>query len=198
MPRRIVLIRSHDPLQEGWRQRAFGPAGLLLEERVKVAGVRFDETYHPVQVWRRSGRGDDPPAAGAFTYGGGRVATYAVRVEADDDDAIQRLRRDRHPEIVGVFTDAAVSPFPSAYCGDAAIGDTADVARGLGVPALRRARLTCRARARRTTAQWWRTTSVSRPRTRRSSTTRCSSPRRGTGPRFSPTPSRRSRISWNV
>src|SRR3989442_8523061 len=49
MPRRIVLIRSHEPLQEGWRQRAFGPAGPLLEDRVKVAGVRFDETYHPVQ-----------------------------------------------------------------------------------------------------------------------------------------------------
>ncbi len=70
------------------------------------------------------------------------MATYAVRVEADDDDAIQRLRRDRHPEIVGVFTDAAVSPFPSAYCGDSAIGATADVARALGVPALRRAGLT--------------------------------------------------------
>src|SRR5438309_9643285 len=122
MPRRIVLIRSHDPLQEGWRQRAFGPAGLLLEERVKVAGVRFDETYHPVQVWRRSGHGDDPPRAGAFTYGGGRVATYAVRVDADDDDAIQRLRRDRHPEIVGVFTDAAVSPFPSARSEERRVG----------------------------------------------------------------------------
>src|SRR3989475_3223115 len=142
MPRRIVLIRSHEPLQEGWRQRAFGPAGPLLEDRVKVAGVRFDETYHPVQVWRRSGRGDDAPAASAFRYGRvGRVATYAVRVEADDD-AVERLRRDRHPEIVGVFTDAAVSPFPSAYCGDTAIGATADVARGLGVPALRRAGLT--------------------------------------------------------
>src|SRR5437899_772310 len=143
MPRRIVLIRSHDPLQEGWRQRAFGPAGLLLEERVKVAGVRFDETYHPVQVWRRSGRVDDPPAASGFHYGRvGQVATYAVRVEADDDDAIHRLRRDRHAELVGVFADPAVSPVPSAYCGDAAIGATEDVARGLGVPALRRAGLT--------------------------------------------------------
>ena len=143
MPRRIVLIRSHEPLQEGWRQRAFGPAGPLLEDRVKVAGVRFDETYHPVQVWRRSGRGDDAPAASAFRYGRvGRVATYAMRVEADDDDAVERLRRDRHPEIVGVFTDPAVSPFPSAYCGDTAIGATEDVARGLGVPALRRAGLT--------------------------------------------------------
>src|SRR6266700_784346 len=143
MPRRIVLIRSHEPLQEGWRQRAFGPAGSLLEDSVKVAGVRFDETYHPVQVWRRSGRGDDPPAASGFHYGRvGRVATYAVRVEADDDDAIQRLRRDRHAELVGVFADPAVSPVPSAYCGDAAIGAAEDVARGLGVPALRRAGLT--------------------------------------------------------
>src|SRR5437867_11635101 len=143
MPRRIVLIRSHEPLQEGWRQRAFGPAGPLLEDRVKVAGVRFDETYRPVQVWRRSGRADDAPAASAFRYGRvGRVATYAMRVEADDDDAVERLRRDRHPEIVGVFTDPAVSPFPSVYCGDTAIGATADVARGLGVPALRRAGLT--------------------------------------------------------
>ncbi len=142
MPRRIVLIRSHDPLQEGWRQRLFGPAGSLLENSLKVAGVRFDETYHPVQVWRRSGRGDDPPAAGAFSYRRGRVATYAVRVDADDDDAIQRLRRDRQADLVGVFADPAVSPVPSAYCGDAAIGATEDVARGLGVPALRRAGLT--------------------------------------------------------
>src|SRR2546428_556210 len=46
--------------------------------------------------------------------------------------------------MVGVFADRAVSPFSSAYCGAAAIGVTADVARGLGVPALRRAGLTGR------------------------------------------------------
>src|SRR6266550_2700088 len=63
MPRCIVLIRSHELLQEGWRKRSFGPAGSLLDDRVKVAGVRFDETYHPVQVWRRIGGGDDPPSA---------------------------------------------------------------------------------------------------------------------------------------
>ena len=39
MPRCIVLIRSHEPLQEGWRKRAFGPAGPLLDDRVRVAGV---------------------------------------------------------------------------------------------------------------------------------------------------------------
>src|SRR5881409_3088961 len=143
MPRCIVLIRSHEPLQEGWRKRAFGPAGPLLDDRVRVAGVRFDETYHPVQVWRRVGGGDDPPAASGFNYGGvAPAATYAVRVEAEDEDALQRLRRDRQPEIVGVFADPAVSPFPSAYCGAAAIGATADVARRLGVPTLSRAGLT--------------------------------------------------------
>src|SRR6266566_124221 len=143
MPRCIVLIRSHELLQEGWRKRSFGPAGPLLDDRVKVAGVKFDEAYHPVQVWRRIGGGGDPPTASGFNYGGvGPAATYAVRVEADDEGAIERLRRDRQPEIVGVFADPAVSPFPSAYCGAAAIGATADVARRLGVPTLSRAGLT--------------------------------------------------------
>ena len=145
MTRRIVLVRSHEPLQEGWRKRSFGPAGSLLMDKVKVAGVRFDETYHPVQVRRRIGGGDDPPTASGFNYGAvGPAATYAVRVEIDGEDGIARLRRDRQSEIVGVFADPAVSPFPSAYCGSAAIGATEDVARGLGVPALRRAGLTGR------------------------------------------------------
>ncbi len=145
MPRRIVLIRSHEPLQEGWRKRSFGPSGPLLDDRVKVAGVRFDETYHPVQVWRRIGGGDDPPAASGFNYGAlGPAATYAVRVDADDEDAVERLRRDRRGEVVGVFADPAVSPFPSPYCGASPIGATQDVARRLGVPALHRAKLTGR------------------------------------------------------
>src|SRR5213594_496351 len=229
MSRCIVLIRSHEPLLEGWRKRSFSPAGPLLDSRVKVPGLTFDETYHPVQVLRRIGGGDDPPSASGFNYAAvGPAATYAVRVTLDDEAAVERLRRDRHPEIVGVFADPAVSPFPSAYCGDAAIGATKDVARGLGVPALSRAGLTgsgvtspsstrgstarafrspaagrrppatCRARARRTTAPWWRTTSGSRPPTRASSTTRSSSPRRGPGPRFSRTASPRSRTSWSA
>src|SRR6058998_1797752 len=143
MPRFIVLIASHQLLQDGWRKRSFAPAGPLLHARVKVPGVGFDETYHPVQVWRRVGGGDDPPAASGFNYGRvGPADTYAVRVEADDEDAIERLRRDRQPEIVGVFADPAVSAFPSPYCGAAAVGATGDVARRLGVPALRRAGLT--------------------------------------------------------
>src|SRR2546427_595466 len=142
MTRCLVLIRSHEPLQEGWRKRSFGPAGRLVEERVKVGGVRFDETYHPVRVLRRIGGGNDPPVA-SFRYGGvGPGDNWARRADFADQDAIARLRRDRGAEIVGVFADPAVSPFPSAYCGDAAIGAVKDVARGLGVPALRRAGLT--------------------------------------------------------
>ena len=143
MPRCIVLIRSHELLQEGWRKRSFGPAGPLLDDRVKVAGVRFDEAYHPVEVWRRIGGGDDPPSASGFNYAAvGPAVTYAVRADADDADAIERLRRDRRSEVVGVFADPVVSPFPSAYCGEAAVGATDDVARALGVPALSRAGLT--------------------------------------------------------
>src|SRR6059036_4028617 len=142
MTRCLVLIRSHEPLQEGWRKRSFGPAGRLVEERVKVGGVRFDETYHPVRVLRRIGAGNDPPVA-SFRYGGvGPGDNYALRADFADQDAIARLRRDRGAEIVGVFADPAVSPFPSAYCGAAAIGATADVARRLGVPTLSRAGLT--------------------------------------------------------
>jgi subtilisin family serine protease len=143
MSRYIVLIRGHEPLQDGWRKRSFGPARPLLEARVRVPGVKFDETYHPVQVRRRSAGGDDPPTASGFNYGAlAPGATYAVRMDADDEDAIERLRRDRDSEIVGVFADPVVSAFPSPYCGEAAIGATADVARALGVPALGRAGLT--------------------------------------------------------
>src|SRR5437763_14900119 len=92
MSRCIVLIRSHEPLEEGWRKRSFGPAGPLLEGRVKVLGVRFDVAYHPVLVRRRIGGGDDPPAASGFNYRVvGPAAAYALRVEVADHDSIQRL-----------------------------------------------------------------------------------------------------------
>ena len=37
MKRRIVLIRSNGPLEEGWQKRSFGPVGPLLNDRLKVA-----------------------------------------------------------------------------------------------------------------------------------------------------------------
>src|SRR5438445_41238 len=63
MTRCLVLIRGHEPLQEGWRKRSFRPAGPLLNESIQVGGVRFDESYHPVRVLRRIGAGNDPPVA---------------------------------------------------------------------------------------------------------------------------------------
>src|SRR2546428_11220973 len=111
MTRRIVLVRSHEPLQEGWRKRSFGPAGSLLMDKVKVAGVRFDETYHPVQVRRRIGGGDDPPPASGFNYGaGGPAATYAVRVENDRGGGLARPRRGRPSQAVGGFAHPPRSP----------------------------------------------------------------------------------------
>src|SRR5256885_16368467 len=103
MPRCIVLIRSHELLQEGWRKRSFGPAGPLLDDRVKVAGVRFDEAYHPVEVWRRIGGGDDPPSASGFNYAAvGPAGPYAGRAGADDAGAIRPPRRHRPAEVVRV------------------------------------------------------------------------------------------------
>src|SRR2546429_8405407 len=118
MPRGIVLLGSHDLLQEGWRKRSFGRAGPLLDDRVKVAGVRFDEAYHPVEVWRRIGGGDDPPSASGFNYAAvGPAVTYAVRADADDAAAPQRLPRDPPAQGAGGVADPILSPFPAAQRG---------------------------------------------------------------------------------
>lgn len=139
MHRRIVLLRKLEPLEAGWRQRAFGPAGALLQQQIKVPGATVDEAYHPVRVLGRHGPRSDWRAASGFNYAAvGPIDTYAVRLEFDDEEAVERLRRDRAADVVGIFADPAVSVFAGQYCGHAAIGKTADVARKLGVAALRR------------------------------------------------------------
>ena len=121
MPRRIVLIRGQASLEQAWRARSFGPAGPLLEGLSKVIGVRVDETYHPVEVLRRIGVGHRVPDG--LSYDANAPAgSYAVRVEVADEDAVARLRRDRSPDILGVYVDVPVSTFPAPYCGEAAIG----------------------------------------------------------------------------
>src|SRR3989449_11129748 len=113
MTRCLVLIRGHEPLQEGWRKRSFRPAGPLLDESIQVGGVRFDESYHPVRVLRRIGAGNDPPVASGFRYGGvGPVDTYALRADFADQDAIARLRRDPGAAKVGGFSAPPPSPLP--------------------------------------------------------------------------------------
>src|SRR2546422_7842767 len=118
MTRCLVLIRGHEPLQEGWRKRSFRPAGPLLDESIQVGGVRFDESYHPVRVLRRIGAGNDPPVASGFRYGGvGPVDTYALRADFADQDAIARLRREPGAEILGGFADPPRVPLPSPHLG---------------------------------------------------------------------------------
>ena len=140
MPRRIVLVGKGESLHRAWRSRSFGLAGAELESLLHVAGFALDDTYHPVRVAGRLGPAAERPAARGFHYarsGGGPIDTYAVRAIFDDEEAVHRLRRERGMDVVGVFADPAVSVFPSAYCGSRAIGTADDVARRVGVSALR-------------------------------------------------------------
>src|SRR5216683_594316 len=230
MPRRIVLVGKGESLQRAWRSRSFGLAGADLERLLHVAGFALDDTYHPVRVAGRLGPPAERPAARGFRYarpGGGPIDSYAVRAIFDDEEAVHRLRRERGTDVVGVFADPVVSVFPSAYCGSAGVGTAADVARRLGVPALRArgltgktcmwpswipastataspwsvagppVRTTCQARPSPITARWWPTTSASPRRRPRSMTTRCCEPRRGRGRRSCRTLSPPSPISSN-
>ncbi len=140
MPRRIVLVGKGESLHRAWRSRSFGLAGADLEKLLHVPGFALDDTYHPVRVAGRLGSPAERPAARGFRYAraeGGPIDTYAVRAIFDDEEAVHRLRRERGMDVVGVFADPAVSVFPSAYCGSAAVGTAADVARRVGVSALR-------------------------------------------------------------
>jgi subtilisin family serine protease len=145
MLRRIVLVRSHELLADGWAARSFGPAGSHLAAAVKVGGMQLDERYHPVRVTGRMALPGERPAAVGFNYARvGPVTNYALRSEFDDEEAIERLRQDRREEVVGVYADPTVSIFAKPYCGSAAVGNDKDVAKKLGVAALRRAGLTGR------------------------------------------------------
>jgi subtilisin family serine protease len=145
MLRRIVLIRSHEPLEASWSARSFAPAGLLLENTIKVAGMQFDEKYHPALVAGRIAVPAERPSAKGFNYGRvGAVTAYSVRAEFDDEEAIERLRHDRRQEVIGVYADPSVYTFPAPYCGGAPVGSDEDVARRLGLRALRQLNLTGR------------------------------------------------------
>ncbi|HEY3220669.1 MAG TPA: hypothetical protein VGJ80_08055, partial [Gemmatimonadales bacterium] len=145
MPRRILLVGKGEALHRAWRSRSFGPAGVELERLLHVTGFALDDTYHPVRVAGRLGSAAERPAAHGFRYAraeGGPIDNYVVRAIFDDEEAVHRLRRERGMDVVGVFADPAVSVFPSAYCGSGVVGTADDVARRLGVPALRALGLT--------------------------------------------------------
>ena len=145
MHRRIVLLRSLKPLQQAWGRRSFALVGSLLETAIKVSGMVFDERYHPVRILGRIAPPVERPAARGFNYGNvDAVTTYSVRCEFEDEDAIARLRHDRAEDVIGVFVDPSIFPFPTPYCGDRPIGTDRDVARKLGVAILRHVGLTGR------------------------------------------------------
>jgi subtilisin family serine protease len=139
MIRRIVLIRRHEALEEGWTKRSFSAAGAFLDAAVKVGGVQFDENYHPVRVPGRLTVSADRPSAAGYRYStAGPVMSYSVRSEFENEEAVERLRTDRRQEVIGVYADPRIAPFPSPYCGSKAVGRDRDVAAKLGVAALRK------------------------------------------------------------
>ncbi|HKQ57385.1 MAG TPA: S8 family serine peptidase [Candidatus Eisenbacteria bacterium] len=140
MIRRIVVMPAYDWLVEGWRKRSFSVAAKSLEDTMEVAGIRLVEEFHPVRVTSRLGS----PAARAegFDYGpSGRSHTYAVVAECDDEDAVERLGRERGDRIVGLYADPRISAFPAPYCGSGAVGGVREVETQIGVRALRDAGL---------------------------------------------------------
>jgi hypothetical protein len=146
MIRRIVLIRSHEWLQEAWDKRSFAAAGSNLETAIKVRGAEFDEAYHPVWVAGNADFARSRPRAIGFNYGSlyniGSPATFSVRAQFDDEDAIARIQADRQNDVLGVYADPTISVMPAPYCGTKAVGTHRDVARIMGVAALKKAGLT--------------------------------------------------------
>jgi len=148
MIRRIVLLRSHEWLQDAWEKRSFAAAGANLERAIKVRGAQFDEGYHPVWVAGNAGFAMTQPRATGFSYFSfsnvKSLATYGVRVEFDDDEAIARMMADRGHDVVGVYADPTIGLTPSTYCGSGPVGTHVDVARKLGVAVLKKAGMTGR------------------------------------------------------
>lgn len=146
MLRKIVLTRGHEWLRDGWRSRSFAAAGTGLQKEIKVAGMDFDEGYHPVRVPGEPALRFAQPVALGFNYSTlsdvARPAAYSVRAVFNDEDAIERLKADRASEVIGVYADPIIKPCPSTYCGKSAVGTHTEVATALGVPALRKAGLT--------------------------------------------------------
>ena len=107
-----------------------------------ITGLSVDATYTPVQIPTPR-----PPRAGASAFRWSQPvsfslapedATYVVRGSIPDDPDRQRdalLEAQRHPEVVGVFSDPTVET--CLVCpGSPAVGNDQDVARLLGVKAL--------------------------------------------------------------
>ncbi len=154
MLRRIVLMRGHEPLQAAWSARSFSLAAPTLGETAKAKGLELDRSYHPVRVPGPAQFHFSPQVAVGFDYralagvsepeikAAPAGASYAVRGDFEDQDAIERLKKERADEVVGVYADPTIRPFVAVYCGNPPVGNDKDVIRMLGGAALRKAALT--------------------------------------------------------
>jgi subtilisin family serine protease len=149
MLRRIVVTRSLDQLSQAARKRSFDMAIGTLKKDARVTGMEFDAGHHPVRLpggsltlsWKPSrALGFDYVGLSGWTGGGQSTSkssasqpTFAMRAMFKDLDSIERLKRDRSQNVVGVFADPKIAPF-APYCGAKAVGTYRDVAGLLSGP----------------------------------------------------------------
>jgi subtilisin family serine protease len=134
--RRIVVMNRNESLEKGWRSRSFGAAGLLAERALVVKGVQLESAVYPIPIFGRKGY-DAPLATAHLEYGGKQAvgsssdSAYAMVAHFDDQEAIDRLRREKPETVIGVYCDLAIEAAP-AYCNTGADGTFQDVIKVLG------------------------------------------------------------------
>src|SRR3954467_908095 len=103
MLRRIVLVKPHEYLEEGWQKRSFSAMGIGLASNLKSAGLQLEENLYPVPIFGR--RSPNHPATGHMQYGSRmQIGTpkeipYAVVANFDDQEAIERFKSDKRDDI---------------------------------------------------------------------------------------------------
>ena len=58
---------------------------------------------------------------------------YVVRVESEDQAAVQNLAHEKPDDVVGVFSDPRIESIAQSYCGQNPVGNSETVAEKLGV-----------------------------------------------------------------
>ncbi len=142
MIRRIVMLRSQKTLGDAAVAKSFSLAASHLAKKIQVKGMNFIEKYSPVALGGLGATLALTAKASGFNYGGSpEDKAYLVCSHFDNQDAVERMKKDREDEILGVFADLKIAPF-RPYCGDDAVGETKDVKTKLGVAALKKKKLT--------------------------------------------------------
>lgn len=142
MLQRIVLVRPHEFLGQGWQNRSFKYAAQGLAQTVGVKGFDFSENAHPIPAFIPVGA---KPKGVKIRYRGQQQVAqdaYAIVGTFDDQNAIERMKSDRADEVIGVFANPQIKGCPGAYCNALPVGDFSEVRKLLGVPNLVKKNLT--------------------------------------------------------